>query len=730
MLKQLYRLIAALLIGATIVGCTSDLPGENPPAQGEVPIQLNGMLRALGELGDTEDGELIQTGYPLEAYRGAEVPFYLTARTTDAPVATFFINLPISVGDKNTNNPGRNALTGNVYYPLGNKPINLYASSKNVAENGNITLTSGTALANDVLLGVGTLENGETLKSGSAEDPVEFITFKHLMTRVDVRIEVDNAVENTKPQNMTMRFHRSGNAAPITNSGTYNIFTGGNSDGNAINSPSGEFSFSGITTSPKTYYLVPNGTNLTTYTGRIFSYLKIDDYVATTDDLNALKFSKAKLESTSEEVDFILKPGLAYDLVFKINRLKITEIKVTVKNWDTKQGETEWGYEPNIITLSTDEYDTGDISKMVLKYEHSEGQTYQYIGKTDFESSNNNYKVDFVSLPPNLSTLSGKLTADLYTEDGLLAEGVKINPSSDTGLAVDNLGKYGTKKRDDILEISTPLQFALMINDPAKADETNYELMGDIDMNGTSVKVTPQVFPESSVLDGKGFAILNLYIDGNGLFTENKGHLKNFRIASGVITGNGSGTIGSICQTNSGTIEAVVNQSNVQAVTGQTIAGGIAGTNESGGTIIATVNSGNVLGVSSVVGSAVGGIVGENKNPNTGAIRACLNVGMLNKNTTHLGGIIGTSVDGTSSPIVIDGFWLTGTARKAQASNGELAVGNSPANGVDAESADLASSVIRNANTMNMLNTALSGYPWRYELDEDRFSWPIAVANP
>ena len=98
--------------------------------------------------------------------------------------------------------------------------------------------------------------------------------------------------------------------------------------------------------------------------------------------------------------------------------------------------------------------------------------------------------------------------------------------------------------------------------------------------------------------------------------------MKHFRIASGEITGNGSGAIGAICQSNSGTIEAVVNQANVQAASGQMVAGGIAGTNEAGGTIIASVNSGNVFGDSS---GAVGGIVGENKNSSGGAVAACLN---------------------------------------------------------------------------------------------------------
>ena len=156
------------------------------------------------------------------------------------------------------------------------------------------------------------------------------------------------------------------------------------------------------------------------------------------------------------------------------------------------------------------------------------------------------------------------------------------------------------------------------------------------------------------------------------------------------------------------------------------VAGGIMGTNEAGGTIIASVNSGNVFGDSS---GAVGGIVGENKNSSGGAVTACLNTEMPIRvpmswgNHRHFG-------TGTSQPVVVTGFWLTGTARKDQAVSAELAVGNNPEYAVDGESADLASSVIRSNNTIDKLNSALGSSAWKYELDENRFSWPIAVPNP
>lgn len=717
MLKQFYKITAALLLAGMVNGCTSDLPEDTPLAEGNVPVQLNGMLRSLGDADDPGDGELITIGYPLEAYSG--VQFYLSARTVDAPVSNYLLNQKISIGAKNTTDQGRNKLDGTVYYPLGEKAINLFSyTGSTISENGDITLTTGTETKNDYLLGVGTEADGETLKSGTSKNPVKHITYKHLMTRVDVKIEVDDDVEDTKPQSVTMQFYRSGSTAPIANRGTYNIFTGGNSEGNATSSPNESYSFSNITTNATTHYLVPNGTNLTTYTGQIFSSVKIDDYKATAEDLAALKFSKAKIESTGAETDFILNPGLAYDLTFVIKRLKITEIKVTVKPWTLKSGETEWGYEPKTMTLNTGtEYDGSDITKMVLKYKHTDDKTYQYIGVV------NNQSIDFVTLPVNVASLAG-LTADLYTADGLLSDDVTIEPDNDE-LKVLNIGQYGMKINseggENIYEISTPLQLALLVNNGAAAGR-KYKLVKSLDMNNNSVELTTsQEFPSGAELNGNGQDILHFEIEGDGLFTVNNGTLKNFRVASGTITGNAS-----ICGTNNGTIEAVANEADVVGSSDATV-GGIAATNGTSGTIIASVNAGDVLG-----GSTVGGIVGENKNTSADAIVACLNVGMLNRSATNLGGIIGTSAAGTTSGAIVNTcYWLTGTARKNQAVSDEVAVGNSSSvSGVsDERSADLAASSIR-GEAIGKLNTALGSKPWAFELDTDKSSWPMAKPKP
>ena len=72
---------------------------------------------------------------------------------------------------------------------------------------------------------------------------------------------------------------------------------------------------------------------------------------------------------------------------------------------------------------------------------------------------------------------------------------------------------------------------------------------------------------------------------------------------------------------------------------------------------------------------------------------------------------------------------MTGKAEKPGCQCG-IGRRQTPIYAVDGESADLASSVIRSNNTIDKLNSALGSSAWKYELDENRFSWPIAVPNP
>ena len=96
MLKQLYKYMAVFLLAGTVISCSPDALDDVPLTEGDVPILLDGMLTRSALIGN-EDGELIKSGYPLEAYSG--ISFRLAARTVEEPISNYFINSSIGIGD-------------------------------------------------------------------------------------------------------------------------------------------------------------------------------------------------------------------------------------------------------------------------------------------------------------------------------------------------------------------------------------------------------------------------------------------------------------------------------------------------------------------------------------------------------------------------------------------------------------------------------------------------------
>lgn len=711
MVRYIYNIVVIACLLLAWGGCSSDHVGDADPMSGDTPIRLSGMVtRAAG------DGAIISSGYPLEAYGTGGVKFYMTARTVSPAVVTYFANQSMSIGDRvgADADAGRNFLTANVYYPLNENPIHLFAHTGTAADtSGNIPLKAGTAIGNDYLLGKGTDEYGAVV-SGHSQDRIEYMTFRHLMTRVDVKMEVASEVEVQKPQSINMTFSMADGL--IVNAGSYNIFAGVN----AVNAATAPYSFTNIGTTATTHYLVPNGANLTT-ASQVLSSLTIDDYTATAADL-----ANISIPQTDQGVDIVLNPGLSYELTFVIKRLKLEEIRVKLTDWNTAPGSPEWGYTPKTVNLNTADYPVTNtqnmVSKMVLHYKHTDNVTYQYVGKGKLEGGVN--KVDFITLPPASSMTDGTLTADLYTSFGPLVQGVTVNADAmGTALEIPDLGPYGMVRGvDDVYMITTAQQFALMLNDNSKASGTKYSMLRDLDMDNTTIEITPTAFPAGSILEGNGKEILHLNIDGNGLFTENRGTLKNFRIVSGRFKGSGTEAVGSMAQVNYGSIEACVNNADIQIGSAQMFAGGICGRNVGTGTVKASVNTGNLLKDGTGTSCNIGGIVGSNENPAGGAVTACLNTGMLCKWANNLGGIVGVSVVPDSGPTVKTCYWLTGTARSYQYISEEFAVGNNI--GSDNESADLAPAVLRSPVTIAKLSAA-AGPSWKYELDVALSSWPL-----
>jgi hypothetical protein len=719
MLKQLYKGTIVTLALAAIAACSTEQFSDGKLAPGDTPIQLTGALTRTSSVALTRaaegdgSGELITTGNPLfTSYQNKGITFRLSARTADSK-NEYFSNISMPV-EKNDVSNGTDKLTADAYYPLGEKEIYLYGHTGTVSGN-KLPLTSGTGTVNDILLGKGTstIKKNSDQVSGSSIDPITYMTFRHLMTQVTVKIEVDTdpttGVEPTIPTDIKIQFSNQS----VIQKGTYDILSGTVSPTNTTN----------YELNVGTHYLVPTGKVLSGTTNPMSS-LKIDDYSATPADLAALVLPQAKKNDGSGGTilsDFKLDPGLAYTLTFQIKRLKLVGIALTLSDWDTKSATPTWGYDPYTLGLNITDYSNAPndlngnaVNKLVLKYPNG-GKTYQYIGEVKGD------KFGFVTLPTDLATATG-LTVDIYTANGLLANDVKADYSS--GLLAIQLDKNGLKKNDtdNFFEVTNPLQFALMMRNP---EAKEYHLTNDIDMNHTPIAFEPTLFPAGATLDGKGFSILHLVMSGNGMVPVNNGTLKQVRIASGTITST-SGYAGGLCGTNNSTIVGCINDANIVTGTGQTV-GGICGLNNAGTTILACLNTSNIL-----TGQTVGGICGENQNATEGAITACLNVGMLNKSADNLGGICGTYT-GANAAIIKTCYWLTGTARAKQAIPDEVAIGDKDveeiSNFTNGEVADLAASIIR-TTAIDKLNTALTSNHWKFVLEPSISSWPIPVPNP
>lgn len=704
MCKQLYKGVLPALLLSVLAACSNEQLENDNLTPGNTPVELIGALtRATG------DGQLINTGNPLADYYTQNVKFFLTART--ASEKTYFANMAMTIG-KNISS-GRNELASSVYYPLGKTAINLFAHTGAAATNGEIPLTAGTSQwSNDILLGNGSNESG-TIISGYSEDPIKYITFKHLMTKVDIKIEVDGSVENQQPSTLALKLSNSAGL----NKGTYNMFTGAVTK----TASSGDF-----TLGVGTQYLIPTGAKLNDAASRVFSYVKIDDYVATAADLDGINIPQAEKDNGAGgavKSDFVLQPGLSYTLTFRIKRLQLIGLTLTLNDWETTSTSGNWGYDPYkpkvTVAGGYDNTSTNLIKKMVLKHTNS-GNTYQYIGSAEVNGADTFMK--FVTLPKNLESATG-LTADLYTDNGLLIKNVAITYDATTGFAF-TLDSNGMVEKSGYYEVGTPLQFSLLMKKPQTKE---YRLINDIDMNNNPLAFTPSEFPNGATLNGNGFSILHFQTTGNGLITTNQGTLRNVRIDSGKIKPaiSATGYVGGICAINMGTIEACVNEADIEAGTAQT-AGGICGVNQSAGLILACLSTGNVLNA-----TTVGGICGENLNPATGAITACISTGSLNKAATNLGGICG-KYEGITNKVINTCFWLTGTARKNQAVSNEVAVGNKTLATVESftqEAAELPATTIRSAIIINKLSVA-AGSIWGFELVEADSSWPIPVRKP
>lgn len=732
MLKTLYKSGMVVAIAA-LSACSSDSLIDREIVPGDSRILLAGAI-TRGATGTPET---------LDGYTN----LFLSAKTapeTGTP-ADYLTNVNLTVGGEYTGPDATNAryLNADAYYPLGGKEIKLFAHTGKLDNNGKITLTAGTKKVNDCLISNGTDGNGTA--ANSTDRKATKLNFRHIMTKVEVVVKLTDDADKqpvSKPQMVKIELNK------VFKNGTYALTTSPASD-NANNKADVKGGTALYPLTVGTHYLIPTGETLSEQSG-LFKSLIIDDYTATESDRNALSIPKVTPEggNTATE-DFVLKPGYSYTLTFEIERLQIRAITVKMNSWIIKEPNGAWDYDPYQVKMQVDGgyANTGkeQITKIVLHHQPdiNADASYQYIGSCKEGAGVVN--ANFLTLPTNIS--EGKLTADLYTKDGLLIDGHEIDYDATAAAGKPQftlqLGKNGmTKdKGNTYYEVKTPLQFYYLMQTPEAA---KYKLMKNIDFNSLALETLPQTdFPAGAELDGDGHSLLHLNLKSSGLFRQNNGTLKHLHIAFSNLDASGSGDthVGGFCSVNAGTIEACINEADIKAKDTHTI-GGICGKNDAAGTILACLNTGNIP-----TGQVIGGICGENASAAANAIKACINAGMLNKSSNHdmkdnLGGICGLqSVEKTGGAVINSCYWLTGSARPQQGISQEKAIGAFDGSIVKDAQVDYCTNTTNMTETklrdeaVTKLNAALganSAWQFEYKLSGTgtyKTVWPIPVAN-
>lgn len=578
---------------------------------------------------------------------------YLTAYYNDGGALQYMSEVLISFPTGLGQDPRQATFPASTpYYPLDQRGINFFAYSGKT-QNQHMVLVAGNGSTFDAVLsnqgytnGVLSPESSGTF--GSSSDPADILLFRHVMTQLEVDIEVNEAEEgdhvSPAPQHIWFR------VPVIYSKGTYHYKS-------TSTTPATASGIAQYTVREGINYLVPTGEDIT---GLPLTYLKIDDYTATGDDL-----AQFTITPDTQGQHMRLLPGYAYKLTLVINRLRVTEAKISLVPWKTTViNDIDESYLPQTLSLDTGAYQntgTGAITKVVLYT-----QDKMYVGKKEGASP----LIDFVMKPA-----AGDVTGvELYTANGLLlktdnaagftytANTLQFQRMSAAGMLPENPSLDYNGNTNPYV-ITTAAQFINADGDLS----VSYKQAADIDLNTLNLIDEARLFngfgdvTATGVYDGNGFFIAGLDIQSPGLFASNAGTLKNIRILGGMIDGVGQQYVGAICGVNSGEIAGCFNEAVILSSgddSGITV-GGIVGRNTATGKITACLNTGAIFN-----GNVVGGIVGMNENGGNSVINACVTTGSLNKNAVKLGAICGNSVASLDLSTIRTCYWLIGSAQR------------------------------------------------------------------
>ncbi|MCC8035003.1 MAG: fimbrillin family protein [Rikenellaceae bacterium] len=634
-----------------------------------------------------------------------EIPVYLVAFNSGDMTQRYFEPTRITSATALDSSPTDLILNTARYYPLGDNDISLYAYVGSINSSYQMSLVAGDGQHNDFVLSnygkrasdtaLTKVKEGEGTP-GSSEDPAEILQFRHVMTQLTVAVEVDESQSHyVDPEPELVEFEIDG----VPTQGLYSIMAKEPDPLAASVEVATDNSTIPYQANLGVNYLVPNGFDLV---GKKFSSLRIDDYVATGDDLD-----KFIITASNGESEMLLYPGYAYRLTLKIQKLELTGVVLEQVNWEEKSvNQQDPTYDPNVLTLAIDGgYDnSGDdkITKVVL---HS-NENRQYVG----DASGTANQIDFVTLPAD-----GRVdSVDLYTAKGLLIRmPIEALQYASNTLSF-NLSKVGMLLADPANTVNsatnpylvtTLVQFLNIEKDLGGY----YRQQADIEIETFSVPQVSDGFTGfgtfTGVYDGNSHWIGNVDISGPGLFAENEGMLMDIRLYTGNMDLAGNTYAGSICGINRGLVYGCLNEASLFNATGTV--GGIVGLNESGGRVVGCVNTGNIR-----AGVVLGGICGENRSTAAGTFVACLSIGNIFAGGT-MGGVIGSTVDALSTVVIDTCFWLEGTFGSnpggAEGPTGSGTVGDNDTSSLSPEKMrnGLADGETESDRVVNRLNAAL-----------------------
>lgn len=589
------------------------------------------------------------------------------------------------------------------YYPFRDTTVRLFAYSgrlSTVASRPNdMVLVAGSNETNDLVLSNygRAFMDGTPLEPniayegkgtpGSSKSPARTLHFRHVMTKLTVEVK-DYAADppTVTPTLKELKLESVGVGGYYSLMAKAPDITKSKDELLAANMLATFYDPTLYVLKTGVNYLVPVGADIARK-GKIKS-LKLDDYVATTADLENLEIVALGEDPDGNlTTESRLLPGYAYKLTITVGRLGILGITLKQEDWIPKEIESEVDYEPNLVWLNLGNYDAvsetavkshNNIERLVLYTSDKEmkdtsgreiyivqdgsgemrfvdddslvpldvkmpsipGTVRQYIGEGSIDkypyADDPKYgedmpKMRFVTYPneTDLNVLTSRFLVDsvsIYTHGGLLITYpvIRVFNPATRTIALP-LSCAGMRLQD----WTDPCDLVNNTEDNPFLVQTMMHMINlqkDIDAAGTE----PRYFKQTNDIDLDAMNLMEPEYRFKGLSELYGGYDGNYKYIAGIdAQANG------LCEINYGVIK------NIHMLTGvfnagdegslsEVYAGSICAINK--GVVIGCINETRMNGEAISGNSVIGGICGLNE----GWVIGCLNTGNI-----HYGKIIG-----------------------------------------------------------------------------------------